>query len=117
MAYFEHWREESTMSTHPYPPVQRAIEKLRTLSADEEARYWAEARAKALSDETSLLDDALEEGREEGRKKGLDEGREEGRRETALAMLRDGQLDLATIARYAGLSEDEVRELGEDPAH
>ena len=62
IAYFEHWREESTMS-NPYPPVQRAFEKLRELSADEEARYWAEARAKALSDEASLLSDAREEGR------------------------------------------------------
>jgi predicted transposase/invertase (TIGR01784 family) len=41
IAYFEHWREDTTMSTHTYPPVQRAIEKLRALSADEEARYWS----------------------------------------------------------------------------
>ncbi|NEX23914.1 Rpn family recombination-promoting nuclease/putative transposase, partial [Thiorhodococcus mannitoliphagus] len=55
IAYFEHWREDATMSTHPYAPVQRAIEKLRALSADEETRYWAEARAKAQSDEATLL--------------------------------------------------------------
>jgi predicted transposase/invertase (TIGR01784 family) len=70
IAYFEHWREDSTMSTHPYPPVQQAIEKLRALSADKETRYWAEARAKALSDEATLLLEAREEGRDEGRQEG-----------------------------------------------
>lgn len=41
------------MSLHTYAPVQRAIEKLHTLSMDEEARYWAEAREKALCDEAT----------------------------------------------------------------
>ncbi len=49
------------MSTHPDPPVQRALEKLRALSADAEARYWAEAREKAIKDEVSLLEEAREE--------------------------------------------------------
>jgi predicted transposase/invertase (TIGR01784 family) len=99
IAYFEHWREESTMSTHAYPPVQRAIEKLRALSGDEEARYWAEARAKALSDEASLLADAREAGREEGR------------RETARAMLARTQLDDATVAEITGLTLADVQAL------
>ena len=54
------------MSNQHYPPVQRALNKLRALSADEEARYWAEARAKALSDEATLLLEAREEGRAAG---------------------------------------------------
>ena len=87
------------MSTHTYAPVQRAIEKLRALSADEEARYWAEAREKALHDEATLLMEAREEGLMEGR------------RQTALAMLRRTQLDEATIAEIAGLPLAEVQGL------
>ena len=103
IAYFEHWREDSTMSTHPYPPVQRAIEKLRALSADEEARYWAEAREKALSDETTLLLEAREEGREEGR--------DEARQVTARNLIRLGVLTDAQIARVTELTVAEIEAL------
>jgi predicted transposase/invertase (TIGR01784 family) len=102
IAYFEHWREESTMS-NPYPPVQRALEKLRELSADEEARYWAEARAKALSDEASLLSDAREEGREEGR--------EEASRNTAQNLIGLGVLTDVQIAQATGLTVAQVEAL------
>ena len=95
------------MSTHPYPPVQRAIEKLRTLSADEEARYWAEARAKALSDEASLLLEAREEGREEGEQLGLQKGRED----TARNLIKMGVLTDGQIARATGLSLAQVEAL------
>lgn len=101
IAYFEHWREESTMS-NPYPPVQRAFEKLRELSADEEARYWAEARAKALSDEASLLSDAREEGREEGR---------EAIRNTARNLIGIGVLSDLQIAQATGLTLAQVEAL------
>ena len=99
IAYFEHWREDSTMSTHPYPPVQRAIEKLRALSADEEARYWAEAREKALSDEATLLLEAWEEGRVEARQ------------ETARNLLRLGVLTDEQIARVTELTVAEIEAL------
>ena len=41
--------------------VQQAL-SLRTMSADEEARYWAEAREKALRDEVTLLEEARIQG-------------------------------------------------------
>jgi len=104
IAYFEHWREDSVMNRLTHPPVQQALGKLRTMSADEEARYWAEAREKALRDEATLLDEA--------RAAGL----KQGRLQTAQAMLQDGQLKIATIAQYTGLSEDEVRRLAESLA-
>ena len=44
--------------TTPHTPVQQALSKLRTMSADEETRYWAEAREKALRDEVTLLEEA-----------------------------------------------------------
>jgi predicted transposase/invertase (TIGR01784 family) len=111
IAYFEHWREESTMSTHPYPPVQRAIEKLRALSADEEARYWAEARAKALSDEASLLDDAREEGRQEGEQIGIRKGEQIAARNTACNLIGIGVLSDHQIAQATGLSVAQIEAL------
>ncbi|WPL18584.1 PD-(D/E)XK nuclease family transposase [Thiorhodovibrio winogradskyi] len=99
IAYFEHWREEVTMSKLTHPPVQQAYAKLQTLSADEQARYWAESRAKALSDEATLLFEAREEGEKEGR------------RQSAMAMLRRTQLDDATVAELTGLSLADVQGL------
>ena len=58
------------MSDLSYPPVQQAMKKLQDLSSNEEDRYRALARDKALYDELSLLNDAREEGREEGAKAG-----------------------------------------------
>ena len=111
IAYFEHWREDTTMSTHTYPPVQRAIEKLRALSADEEARYWAEAREKALHDEAALLMEAREEGRQEGEQVGLQKGRQEAARETAGHLIELGLLNDVQIAQATGLSLVQIEAL------
>jgi len=54
------------MANIAYQPVQDALEKLKTLSADEEAQRLAFVRERALHDEASLLRDAREEGKEEG---------------------------------------------------
>ena len=111
IAYFEHWREDTTMSTHPYPPVQRALEKLRALSADEEARYWAEAREKALNDEVTLLEEAREEGEQIGLRKGREEGRDEAHQQTARNLLRLGVLTDEQIARVTELTVAEIEAL------
>ena len=71
------------MSDLSCPPVQQAMKKLQDLSCNEEDRYRALARDKALYDELSLLNDA----REEGREKGGEEGREEGRKATLAHLL------------------------------
>ncbi|MEA3643912.1 MAG: hypothetical protein VBE63_28885, partial [Lamprobacter sp.] len=82
IAYFEHWQEETLMSSLSHPPVQKAIGKLRAMSADEEERYWAEARDKALRDEVTLLAVAREEG--------IELGREQATRETARNLIQLG---------------------------
>ena len=105
------------MSTHPYPPVQRALEKLRELSADAEARYWAEAREKAIKDEVTLLEEAREEGRDEGRKEGRDEGRDEARREAARKLLRLGVLSDAQIAQVTALTVAQIQALRSAEPH
>jgi hypothetical protein len=107
IAYFEHWREDTTMSTHTYPPVQRAIEKLRALSADEDARYWAEAREKALHDEATLLLEAREEGRQEGEQIGW----QKAARETAGHLIELGLLNDVQIAQVTGLSLAQIEAL------
>ena len=64
--FFKHWKEAQAMSDLSYPPVQQAMKRLQDLSRNEQDRYRALAREKALYDELYLLNDAREEGREEG---------------------------------------------------
>ena len=62
----------------------------------------------------------IERGRQEGRQEGHQEGRQEGRQEgteqtrtaIATAMLNDNQ-PINTIAKYTGLSEEEIKQLTE----
>ena len=61
--FFKHWKESQAMSDLAYPPVQQAMKRLQELSRNEEDRYRALAREKALYDELYLLNDAREEGR------------------------------------------------------
>ena len=70
IAFLKHWKEAQEMSDVTYPPVQQAMKKLQDLSRNEEDRYRALAREKALYDELTMLRDAREEGREEGAKAG-----------------------------------------------
>ena len=77
------------------PPVRAALDKLKTLSADAEARRLAFVRERALRDERSLLKDAREEGREEGRAEAL--------RLTAINLIHGTDLSDAAIAAITGL--------------
>ena len=61
--FFKHWKEAQAMSDLSYPPVQQAMKRLQDLSRNEQDRYRALAREKALYDELYLLNDAREEGR------------------------------------------------------
>jgi predicted transposase/invertase (TIGR01784 family) len=70
VTFFKHWQEEATMSKIAHEPVQTAMNRIRQLSADEEAQRLAFVRERALHDEVSLLKDAREEGLQEGMQKG-----------------------------------------------
>jgi len=96
---FEHWQEEEAMSAMTDTPARRAYDKLKTLSADEEARRLAFVRERALHDEAQLILEAREEGRDNAL------------RQTAKTMIRDSSLDDATIAAYTGLPLTEVAKL------
>jgi hypothetical protein len=101
-------------------PVRAAFDKLKTLSADTEARRLAFVRERALHDEASLLKDARDEGREEGRKEGLEIGWDQGQaaalRQTATNLIRATALDDAAIAAITGLEVAEIGALREGSA-
>lgn len=113
ITFFEHWQETALMANITHPPVQRAMAQLQALSADDEARYRALARERALHDEATLLKDAEERGERRGEKRGERRGRED----TARNLLRLGLLDNVQIAQATGLSEEHVQALRADAEH
>jgi predicted transposase/invertase (TIGR01784 family) len=81
VTFFEHWREERTMASIEHAPIQEALNRVRQLSADEEAQRLAFVRERAQRDELSWLKEAREKGRQEGRQDRASGGRQEGRQE------------------------------------
>ena len=59
------------MSQLSYPPVQQALARLKTLSADEEAKECARVRDRALRDELTQVAMAQTRGKLEGLQEGL----------------------------------------------
>jgi hypothetical protein len=102
--FFKHWKEAQAMSDLSYPPVQQAMKRLQELSRNEQDRYRALAREKALYDELYLLNDAREEGRQEGRREGREEGRQEAREE-AREEARKATLARLLTRRFAPVPE------------
>ncbi|WP_346208344.1 Rpn family recombination-promoting nuclease/putative transposase [Caldifermentibacillus hisashii] len=104
------------------PIIENAVDMLRTVSMDREARMLAEAREKALKDINSIRGEAMREGKEEGieegikkgiekgRKEGIKEGIKEGKREIAKKMLMEGA-DINFIVKMTELTESEVLEM------
>ena len=99
------------------PIIENAVDMLRTVSMDREARMLAEAREKALKDINSIRGEAMREGKEEGRREGKEEGIEEGikkgKREIAKKMLMEGA-DINIIVKMTELTESEVLELKDE---
>ena len=94
------------MSAITNPAVKEVRGYIRELSADERERQRAEARMKAIRDEASLLEDALNRGRAEGEVKGA----LGAKRETlqSLIQLKFGTQSEAVDAR---LSEADLEQL------
>ncbi|WP_295406112.1 Rpn family recombination-promoting nuclease/putative transposase [uncultured Thiocystis sp.] len=117
--FFEHWREEQTMAEIEHAPIREALNQVRRLSADDEARRLAFVRERALRDEASLLKEARAEGEQIGMQKGRQEGRQEGerlglqkgRQETARNLIQLGVLSDGQIAQATGLSVAQVEVL------
>ena len=73
--------------------INNAIFILRKLNADENMRYLAEMREKALHDEVSAINSAEKDGIEKGRKEGKAEGRIAREAEIIASMRRSGMTE------------------------
>jgi len=73
--WLQHWREDGIMNDIQHPAIHKASQQLERLSNDEETRWRALARERALHDEVSFVDSARREGLQQGAEKGRNEGR------------------------------------------
>jgi predicted transposase/invertase (TIGR01784 family) len=105
ITFFKHWQEELTMATVTHEPVKQAMNRIRELSADEEARRLAFVRERALHDEVSFLNEAKREGRAEGRE------------EVAQNLITMNLLTDEQIAVASGLTAAEVQALRDAVKH
>lgn len=94
--------------------LKEAVTKLQQVSDDERMQRIAELREKALHDEASIKETALQEGLQEGLQKGLQQGLQKGenkaKEEIAKKMLKE-KLEISLIGKLTGLSEEEIRKL------
>jgi len=89
--------------------MEKAIQRLVYVSADEKLRYEMAMREKAELDYYNDMTGSFDKGKEEGLEKGLELGREEARLEDAKSLL--DILDIQTIAQKLRLSTEEIAEL------
>ena len=111
------------MAAIEHAPIQEALNRVRQLSADEEARRLAFVRERALHDEVSLLQEAREEGErlgiqkgerlglQKGEQLGMQKGRLAAAQDTARNLLALGVLSDGQIAQATGLSVAQVEAL------
>ncbi|MGB5831929.1 MAG: DUF4351 domain-containing protein, partial [Thiohalocapsa sp.] len=114
VSFLKHWQDEGRMSTLNAPAVEEAMKELKRISADEDERYRALARERALSDAVTDRNAARREGLEEGRLEGKREGKREGKLEGEAAFFerlltrRFGPLDEATRSRIRGAGLEQL---------
>lgn len=99
------------MAQVEHPPIQEAMNRVRALSADEQARRLAFVRERALHDEVTLLKEAQRRGEQIGEQIGLEKGRREAARETARSLMQLGVLSDGQIAQVTGLGLEQVEAL------
>ena len=87
------------------PMMEKAIQRLVYVSAEEKLRYEIAMREKAELDYYNEMLGSFDKGKEEG----LEKGREEARLEAAKSLL--GILDIQTIAQRLRLNAGEIAEL------
>lgn len=94
--------------------LKEAVTKLQQVSDDERMQRIAELREKALHDEASIKETALQEGLQKGLQQGLQQGLQKGenkaKEEIAKKMLKE-KLEISLIVKVTGLSEEEIRKL------
>ena len=114
--------EEAAMLKDDNPHIEKAFGILKLLSGDEEVRFMAEARQKAIMDYNARYDGGWRDGKAQGREEGLAEGlaqgevkgRMEGRTEGLLSVAENAlrkDMPLPDIAELTGLSLVEIEAL------
>ncbi|HAT4117300.1 Rpn family recombination-promoting nuclease/putative transposase [Clostridium perfringens] len=97
--------------------IRKAKNQLYKLSLDKKTIEQYRIREKAMYDEISALENSREKGLQEGVKIGKEEGRKEGLKEGELNAKKKlaksllDVLDIETIAKKTGLTEEEIRKL------
>ena len=93
------------------PAIQKAVDVVYELNADEVLREQIRQREKALNDYnndmTVARKEGLEEGLEKGRKEGLEEGRKEGHMEMLKQMVENGVITVSQAADKINMTTDE----------
>ncbi|TBV15658.1 Rpn family recombination-promoting nuclease/putative transposase [Stutzerimonas kirkiae] len=97
IAYLKHWQEESVMQEIERPAIRKARQQLQALSDDEQARYLAFVRERALLNETIVMGATEAKGKREGRSDILRQ----------LLQLKFGALPVAIEQRLVTASETE----------
>ncbi len=77
--------------------MNKAIFVLEKMSADDKMREVARVRERALHDEASYIEDAINQGRKEG----INQGRKEGIADILQQMLEAGAIDKGTFDRFS----------------
>ena len=105
--FLKRWHEDQVMSSMNHPPVQKALNMLRAMSADEIEQQFAFERERALLIEQMELHAARAEGEAAGEAAGILKGKALGLEEGEAAGL---QLALARLIA-SGMPEHQARQL------
>ncbi|MFM9039361.1 MAG: Rpn family recombination-promoting nuclease/putative transposase, partial [Betaproteobacteria bacterium] len=109
--FLKRWQEDQVMSSMNNPPVQKALNMLRAMSADEIEQQFAFERERALLIEQMELHAARAEGEDAGIHKGKALGLEEGEAAVILKGEAAGlQLALARLIA-SGMPVDQARQI------
>jgi len=96
------------------PIIKKTFDKLKEISAMDEAQQIARARELGMLRVSMELDEARDEGLQKGRDEGLQKGLELGQRRAQAAMIRkfmDGGMSLDQIATILKMGRDELESL------
>ena len=106
--------EKVKMASEKNKTIEKVVEDLDEMSADENERLEAYKRQVNMLYDKIEKEEWKKEGREEGREEGLEEGRNEGiqmeKEKNALKMLQEG-IDINIIMKVTGLTEEKIEEL------
>jgi len=105
--FLKRWQEDQVMSSMDHPPVQKALNMLRAMSADEIEQQFAFERERALLIEQMELHAARAEGEAAGKAAGILKGKALGLVEGEAAGL---QLALARLIA-SGMPVDQARQI------